>query len=214
MSINLRDFFNNMPNDGDNRSFVIRLHRALSWLEEAERASEKEPRFIYRWIAFNTLYGQSREGLPVGQFADNGERQDYIDFLHRMARLDRVGILASLKPIQHFVRRMVGFQYLYSGYWRQQPDWQQALLRDQNSVLPFLSNGQLDRLLPLVFDRLYTLRLQLFHGAATFGSRVNRVSLNMADLVMSPLLPAIVGAMMKHGGNEDWGEISYPPRDQ
>ena len=34
----------------------LRVHRALSWLDRAERCEDDDGRFIFLWIAFNAAY--------------------------------------------------------------------------------------------------------------------------------------------------------------
>lgn len=36
----------------------LRVHRALSWLEQAERTTDLDTRFIFLWIAFNAIYAK------------------------------------------------------------------------------------------------------------------------------------------------------------
>ena len=65
----------------------------------------------------------------------------------------------------------------------------------------------LDRLI----ERIYLLRCQLVHGAATYNSQLNRTSLNRCIPMLRHLLNAILLAMIDHGADEDWGTMCYPP---
>jgi len=65
----------------------------------------------------------------------------------------------------------------------------------------------LDRLL----DRIYLLRCQLVHGAATFGSKLNRAALQRCNRMLEHLLAAMVIVIIDHGADEDWGLMCYPP---
>ena len=65
----------------------------------------------------------------------------------------------------------------------------------------------LDRLL----ERIYLMRCQLVHGAATYGGKLNRTSLRRSVTMMGHLLPAVLLVWIDHGSGEDWGAMCYPP---
>jgi len=200
-----------------NQSFAVRVHRALSWMDQAVRQSDLETKFIFEWIAFNALYGQAREGLPTARRQreqGGGDRDEYVLFLNRLAGLDGQPIMAAATRIRPFVERLVGYKYLYFRYWRNMPDWPDSLKVDLQRLGRAMESRRVGHVLSLVFDRLYTLRLQLFHGGATFGSQVNRESLKLAEMVLSQLMPPILEVIIDHGLDEPWGEVAYPPRDQ
>ena len=56
----------------------LRVHRALSWVERAEREQDDDPdaAFIFYWIAFNATYAQYRP-----RSLDSTERDHFADFL-------------------------------------------------------------------------------------------------------------------------------------
>jgi hypothetical protein len=58
---------------------------------------------------------------------------------------------------------------------------------------------------------VYLLRCQLVHGAATFGSRLNRIALRQCTNIMRLLLTAMLLVWVDHGADEDWGLLCYPP---
>jgi hypothetical protein len=116
--------------------------------------------------------------------------------------------------IRPYLEQLVGYKYLYFRYWRDTPGWEESLAADVEKFGRAMESRRAGHVLSLAFDRLYTLRLQLFHGGATFGSRVNRESLKLAEMVISQLMPPILEVMIDHGLEEDWGECAYPPRDQ
>ncbi len=215
----LRAKFKSLPEERltTNQPFAVRVHRALSWLERAGEPKDLESRFIFAWIAFNALYGQSREGLPTARSQPNfggGDRDEYISFLNKLAQLDGPRLLAAAMPIQAFLRELVGCKYLYFSYWRNMPDWSESLARDVSGFGKALQSRNVGRIYSLAFDRLYVMRLQLLHGGATFGSRVNRKTLQLCEVILRQLMRAILETMVDHGLDVDWGDFSYPPRDQ
>ena len=63
-----------------------------------------------------------------------------------------------------------------------------------------------------MFDRLYVLRNQLFHGGATWNGKVNRDQLRDCSRLLSKLVPLIIALMMDNP-DTDWGEAVYPVVD-
>ena len=74
-----------------------------------------------------------------------------------------------------------------------------------------MGKGLTVQLLRDLFERLYILRNQLFHGQATWSSKTNRSSLEPATVLLSQILPAILSIMLDAGPEVDWGTICYPP---
>ena len=62
-----------------------------------------------------------------------------------------------------------------------------------------------------ILNRVYVMRCQLVHGAATYGGKLNRDSLKRCVVMMQRLLPALLLVWIDHGADEDWGQMCYPP---
>lgn len=215
----LRAKFKALPRErlATNQPFAVRVHRALSWLERAGEQKDLETRFIFAWIAFNALYGQAREGLPTARSLPDyggGDRNEYIGFLNKLAQLNGDHLMHSATQIQVFLRELVGCKYLYFCYWRKMPDWSESLERDAVGFGKALQSRNVGRVYSRAFDRLYVMRLQLLHGGATFGSRVNRKTLQLCEVILRQLMRAILETVVDHGLAIEWGDFSYPPRDQ
>ena len=60
-------------------------------------------------------------------------------------------------------------------------------------------------------ERVYLLRCQLVHGAATYGGKLNRTSLKRCVMLLDCLLPAMLHVFADHGADRDWGLLCYPP---
>jgi hypothetical protein len=67
--------------------------------------------------------------------------------------------------------------------------------------------GVLDRLV----ERIYLLRCQLVHGAATYNSSLNRTAIRHCSLMTDHLLRAILLVWINPGAEDDWGIMCYPP---
>ena len=63
--------------------------------------------------------------------------------------------------------------------------------------------------LSIVLSRIYTLRNQLVHGGATWGSSVNRAQLRDCTHLMRKLVPLVIEIMMDHP-ESFWGDACYP----
>jgi len=74
-----------------------------------------------------------------------------------------------------------------------------------------LANHDTGTVLSIVFQRLYTLRNQLIHGGATWGSSVNREQLRDANNIMGEVVPAII-AILLDNAHRHWGDACYPVR--
>ena len=64
-------------------------------------------------------------------------------------------------------------------------------------------------MLGIALSRIYTLRNQLIHGGATWGSKVNREQIRDCVALMSQLVPVILTIMMDHPETL-WGDACYP----
>ena len=61
------------------------------------------------------------------------------------------------------------------------------------------------------FERIYLLRCQLVHGAATYDSSFNRTAIRRCIQMMDHLLRTFLGVWVRWGADEDWGIMCYPP---
>ena len=55
------------------------------------------------------------------------------------------------------------------------------------------------------------LRAQVFHGAATSGSKLNRRQINTGTDILAVLIPAMAAITIDAGPEVDWGEVCFPP---
>ena len=75
--------------------------------------------------------------------------------------------------------------------------------------------GSMDtqKLLGIMFDRLYTLRNQLLHGGATWNSNINRSQISQGAEIMEQMVPIVIHLMMSDS-QQAWGEACYPVVDR
>lgn len=210
----LRSRFRGLPTpDRDcNQNFSIRVWRAMSWLERAEGldSGDLEGRFIFCWIGMNALYGrQDAAHRPWG------DRESLGTFLSQAWRLDHHGLVHKLLgKRQVAVLNLIESKYLSSRFWDGEtaPAIRQVKQDVKASILGYQKTDRLP-ILRLLFERLYVLRNQVFHGASTKGSRLNRRTLQISAAILMDLLPTFLYIMIDAGVTENWGDVSFPPRE-
>lgn len=194
--------------------FSLRIYRALSWLKKADMTEDDDTRFIALWIAFNAAYAKETDfGL---RFA---EQSVFMEFLNKIHNLDKDKQIYRLvwQTYAGSIRLLMENQYTFQPFWAYQnglvseDSWKQDFDKSKKKVLLALSSQDTHAVLVLIFQRLYTIRNQILHGGATFGSSVNRKQLADACHILSALVPAIVQVMLDNHQQVDWGKPFYPP---
>lgn len=191
----------------------VRFHRACSWLQRVEDIDNGEEdldvALTCQWIAFNALYGQWDERAHE----PHADRECWRKFLDRILTLDHDAQIASVL-VEHkkLVMAILDDNYLGDYFWRD-PSVQRAhqTSRDRRQASMWYVEERWPMILEHLLDRIYFIRCQLLHGAATFGSRLNRTSLRRCSTMLGHLVPVMLLVLIDHGANEDWGPMCYPP---
>lgn len=218
-----------------------RMYRALSWLKLAEQCGGgADERFLFLWIAFNAAYGDDarmrahfRAPAPGAQNpqSDASDMKKLRAFLGKVIARDKNELLAKtidahreeFHALFESENRFLFFPFWAAAYspakWR---DWKNPLNqfnRQQRDVQNALqttraSAGKTGLVLKRSFERLYTLRNQIFHGGATYRSSYNRGSLQLGNAILGACVPAILQIMLEaiaeNRGMKEWGRIAYP----
>ncbi|HAS6231403.1 TPA: hypothetical protein ACGUW2_004220 [Vibrio vulnificus] len=194
------------------QSLSTRVHRALSWLKKAELCNDDDSKFIFLWIAFNSAYAQEFE-----QKVSYGERGLYQEFLTRLVDLDSENLLSNIvwHNYSGAIRAVLDNEFILESYWHYhsgritEDQWKDARSKAKITANTALGNNNTALVLAVVFSRLYTLRNQIIHGGATFGSSANRKQLRDCTVLLEQILPIIIKIMMD-SRNELWGDPVYP----
>lgn len=189
----------------------LRVHRALSWLDRAERCDDEDGRFIFLWIAFNAAYANE-----LGEQRQLESRR-FGGFLERIVELDTEHSLESAiwEQFPGPVRVLLNNRFVFQPFWDHHnrlpdsDDWVERFEIANRAANAALAARDTGKVLGIVFARLYTLRNQLVHGGATWNSSVNRDQLRDANAVMGTLVPHVIRIMMDNA-REHWGEPCYP----
>lgn len=191
----------------------VRFHRACSWLKAAEGADtddSADDALICQWIAFNALYGQ----WDLNRHEPVSDRESWRVFLARILELDASGhIITLLRDNRRLALTILGNAHLNRYFW-QDPRGDSAgpIGRGgRHRAESWYAANSWGIILDQIVERVYLLRCQLMHGAATRGSRLNRTALRHCRTMMGLLLPAILLVWIEHGEEEDWGLLCYPP---
>ncbi|MBE3097814.1 MAG: hypothetical protein IMZ44_11905 [Planctomycetes bacterium] len=162
---------------------------------------------ISLWIAFNSIYGYLED--------DGRDARDHASWQNFLARLVRQDAGDALRRItrehQRDILELVDNKFLFRPFWLGQSDADDKLRQAVRRCLKHYSGGCTLAILQELFERLYVLRMQVFHGAATSGSRLNRATLESGARVLAALVPEMLSIMIANGHSEDWGEVCFPP---
>ena len=187
---------------------AIRIHRAISWLKQAEKDSNADIQFISLWISFNACYSQDFKGLK-----SKTEKEKLKDFITKLVECDGNRLYNLFWNIYSGpVRLLIENQFLFEPFWDykrgESNDYTKAFTKSNQGALESLSNKKVAELMVIVLERLYCLRNQLIHGGATFESKLNRATLKDANNILLHLIPIIIEILIEN--DIDWGEINYP----
>ena len=190
----------------------LRVRRALSWVERAERESDDpDAAFIFYWIAFNAAYAQDRP-----RSIDSTERELFADFFNAILSLDSGHTIynAIWVRFSDSIRILLDNKFVFQPFWnhhagRGYDNWEHMFERSRRGVHQALAARNTSVILSTLFDRMYVLRVQLIHGGATWRSSVNRAQVRDGARILSFLVPLFVALMMSRP-DVDWGPSDYP----
>lgn len=196
----------------DHEPILIRLHRCCSWMQRVEQIEADgvlDAVLIYRWIALNSLYGQWNEDTcePVP------DRFGLSNFMDRIMQLDADDRLPQvLQDHRDLVMSIFDDAYLTKYFWEDPSEYRaRKTKKTKFDARTWYIEKKYSLILSRLLERIYLLRCQLVHGAATFGGQLNRSVLELCTDMLGQLLPAILLVIIDNGHNEDWGPLCYPP---
>jgi hypothetical protein len=166
-------------------------------------------KFISLWIALNTCYAVDLNGI-----SSKPERAKLRDFTSSLVLYDRSRLYNLFwEKFSGPVRMLIENKFVYEKFWEFNRGEIQDYLTPFNKSITTahncLSKENIEGLLEIVLERLYTLRNSIVHGGATYNSKLNRVQLRDACNIMQLLVPIIIDIMIENK-HHDWGDIAYP----
>jgi hypothetical protein len=194
-------------------NFGLRIHRALSWLQRAEKeVDDCDAAFIFYWVAFNSAYAEDNM-----EEAAMGERSRFDDYFEKMIALDTNQVIynAIWQKFSDSIRLLLDNKYVFQPFWshhNQVPgyeDWEERFAKSKGKIRFALQKQDTKTILSTLFDRLYVLRNQLVHGGATWNSSVNRSQVQDGARIMAFVVPLFIDLMMDNS-DIHWGAPYYP----
>ena len=212
-----------------------RMRRAESWFRRSEVAEVNRKQavsdedlaafdceqFIFLWISFNAAYG--RELLDNNRGDDNPtESEKFDEFLEKILERDSAEAIKTIlwKTYSGPVRVLLKNHYVFRSFWswvRGSPgssNWDEKFQRRNKQATAALSRNDVHGVLREVFQRLYVLRNQLFHGGATFAAGWGRSQVRDGSRIMASLVPEILMIMQtdieKNPDSDSWGAVAFP----
>lgn len=203
----------------------LRVYRAIRWFERAELAhgdDDHDVAFILYWIAFNAAYGQT----GTAEIGDQREKDTQRDFFRRITKWDQSLLLAirSNDVFQSQIKIFLSSKFVYEPFWKHLnqmrgfENWEERLNRSNTKAkreikhvckTTIQAEVKVANILRELFERLYTLRNQLLHGGATWGSSKNRHQVRLGATLMALLIPHFIDVMIENP-DADWGSPRYP----
>ncbi len=126
------------------------------------------------------------------------------------------------KEFTSSIRILLNNKFVFQHFWQYQNNkhlttdnvpadehWQAAFKKANASANKALGQKNTEKVLSVIFSRLYTLRNQTMHGGATWNSTVNRDQMRDAVAFMSKFVPSIITIMMDNA-EVLWGEPCFP----
>lgn len=194
-----------------NHPTTIRFHRACSWLQRGADLgdSDHDLKLLSLWIGFNALYGS----WDPDRCQPAPERETWQSFLSRLLAQDASQHLATvLQEHKPLVMSILEDEYLSGFFWGDPgPERAGRSKRVMYDARTWYVTGRWGAILDRVMDRIYFLRCQLVHGAATHGGQLNRQSLRRCVTLLEQVLIGTLQAFIDHGSDVDWGLMCYPP---
>ncbi|MDD9857036.1 MAG: HEPN domain-containing protein [Gammaproteobacteria bacterium] len=199
-----------------------RMRRAFSWLKKSRDTANPHEKFIFLWIAFNAAYGAETIGVE-GDDRYVSEARRFKRFLREIVRRDEKRKLEGVIWGDLFsgpIRVLLGNQYVFRPFWefvqgeKTDNEWKGLFQQNNRRVKYALKRSNVDSLLMEIFQRLYTLRNQIFHGGTTFARGWGKSQLRDGSRIMASLVPIILNIMKadidRNPASEVWGKVAYP----
>lgn len=205
----------------------VRVYRSISWIRACDAPGlGDEFRLFALWVAFNSLYGGSDFDFITKNTQRVSDKRMFKRFLSALADRDSDGLRKVLyRNYSLFQEDLIDNRYVHYGFWidrfQREPDeaqWARQFENDRRRMRKAFKETNLAVMMDLLFERLYVLRNQVFHGASTCGGSLNRRQLRAGVAVLGDLVPVMVGIVLQilqdSPDYDRWGNLPYPPVDR
>jgi len=198
------------------KNLDVRVHRALSWLNRSEMCGDDlDGEFIFLWISFNSAYAYDVDE----QYRKNAQSM-FDDFFGKIVELDSNNRLYQQvwSEFSSSVRVLLDNEFTFQPFWDfkfgriPEAEWRERFEASKRKAKRGLADQDTAAVLAVVFRRLYTLRNQMMHGAATWNGSVNRAQVQDSTKLLRVIQPLVIQVMMENPSTL-WGDPFYPVVD-
>ena len=138
------------------------------------------------------------------------ERAHFSDAGQGVLKSDNNGLIGRrLVELRQPVLDLLDNKFLDPQFWRN-PSVKANRKAFFNAQSDFVEGRWLSLAIAAI-DRVYTLRGQIVHGAATRGGKLNRSTLRLSCQVLEGLLGPLLEIVIDQCADDDWPPICYPP---
>lgn len=121
-----------------NEDFRLRIHRSLSWLQQAEQAQQAQDfdsQFIFLWIAFNAAYAKD-----LGAGIRSVDKGLFVQFIYRICHLDQQHHIydSVWNTFSGSIRIILNNKFTFQQFW----DYHNGLITETEWLESFERNKQ------------------------------------------------------------------------
>ncbi|OTG64738.1 HEPN domain-containing protein [Acinetobacter silvestris] len=191
--------------------FNLRIHRGLSWFKKSQQLDDDlELKFICLWVSFNAIYAQ--------ELLITHDHQKFKQFLIAMFQVDCEQRIHHItwEKMSLPIRALLDNPYAFQTFWDYQNNrisqfaWKKEFELEKQKVHQALQKKDTIDILYMVFNRLYTLRLQVISGGVTYKSSVHRQQLQDSCYVLSAFIPIYIRLLLENAQTLDLEQPFYP----
>ena len=196
--------------DGWNESLRVRVHRAISWLQSAEKHSEDND------IALLSLMISLHACYLTDEFSENqtkhSAKESWARFTKNLQETSQMRQLQMLlQKTDHFGFLMAVSMnpYLHAETYSDGLEAGKAAAKASNARLQELfKKDATSEMLIFIFENLNTLRNQIAHGSRTYDSELNSSAVEQGKQFLFEAVPLIIEALIENP-EVDWGELEF-----
>lgn len=209
-------------------SNMIRMQRSLSWMQRfAEEEVDEDIGFILHWIAFESLYGQDDNSQFTTRDNKPTVLQEIVKFFDELEKSerDRSKLVNAAIEMLDDINSTFANPYISNEAWAvyykgstKAGSKHNPFAKAADKFKPYTQSKlkdphQFNKVIKDLFQRLYLVRNQLFHGNASYKQDKSPQVVS-AFHILRKLMPLIVEIMLRsledNLGSERWGKVPYP----
>ena len=190
-----------------------RLRRASLWMHRARHSLvDRHAKFIYYWLSFEAAYGKFFVESYTPYRSGKNELETFIRKITKGNEEEFRQLLQS-RCLQS-AHKIVNLSQTDKFFWEKPKnpnpeEWRKCFERDKKQVDQC---DDITAVLIIIFNRLRTVRHQIFHGASSLYQGHGRTQVYHGAKILETFIPIFIeklGKKMKQNPNV-WGNVPYP----